>query len=270
MQTKFIKLTDTHYGHNHKTHKRHEAILSKTRELIEKEDVKALIHAGDWISHNQHQLPRTWAMFRKHLGDIPILTVRGNHDFWCYDQFNKGKKGRFAKPYFHNFEEMLIEHHKWADDNNIYLMEKGPVIINHAVIFGFDGWYAFPGRTNDHNYMHRVIQSAPVAQYLGYKAYSDFARILEEVKDEKYSNLTKVLITHMPPFDLRLGDYMLDYMSANSSYMQFIIDNFNICCFGHTHFPVDIIIEGCRFINSGTDFKQNHGYNYSLAKIFEV
>jgi len=269
--TKFIKVTDTHYGHSHNTHKIHEKFLHQIKILIDSEKIDALIHPGDWISHNQHQLSRTWQMFREALGDIPILTVRGNHDFWNYDQFQKGINGKYAKPYFSNIYEMYSAHSEWASEHKITLLEDSPVTIDNCVVFGFDGWYGQRGATNDPSYMHRVVESgAPVDQWLGYKAYKDFQKNLDWANSPEYKDKKKILITHMPPGDLRLGENMRIDMAANPSIMPFIAESFDFCCFGHTHYPVDVEIDSCRFINSGTNYLKNHGYDNPLYKIFET
>lgn len=75
--------TDTHLGHSHNTYKVHTKFLKKLRKDCDENEVDVLIHAGDWISHNQHQLPRAFKMFREAMGGLPILGVEGNHD--CLD-----------------------------------------------------------------------------------------------------------------------------------------------------------------------------------------
>lgn len=269
--TKFIKVTDTHYGHSNNTHKIHEKFLNLMAHEIQKQKIDAVIHSGDWISHNQHQLPRTWKMFRRILNDIPILAVRGNHDLWNYDQFQKGAAGRYAKPYFSNINELYNAHSDWASDCNITLLEVSPVVIKDCVVFGFDGWYGQRGTTNDPDYMHRIVESgAPIDQWLSYRAYKDMQQSIDWANSPEYQDKKKVLVTHMPPGDMRLGSNMRIDMAASPSIMPFITETFDVCCFGHTHFPLDIEIDGCRFINAGTDYEKNHGYNYPLYKIFEV
>ena len=81
---KIAVTTDTHFGFSHNTHKIHEKFLIKLATACKEENVEMLIHNGDWITKNQHELPRTWKMFREALGDLPILTVMGNHD--CLDK----------------------------------------------------------------------------------------------------------------------------------------------------------------------------------------
>jgi predicted phosphodiesterase len=81
---KFAKVTDTHYGFNHKTHKIHMKLLKELAHLCKKGKIEALIHCGDWASSKQNEIQRSWKMFREYLGDLPIYTVMGNHD--CLDK----------------------------------------------------------------------------------------------------------------------------------------------------------------------------------------
>lgn len=270
MTTNFIKVTDTHYGHNHNTHKCHEKLLKAIKEKTKELEITALIHSGDWISVNQHELPRTWAMFRKYLGDLPIFAVRGNHDLWNYEQFYDARKAHYAKHTFITIESMYEQHQKWAEEYNIKLLTPDPLIINDIAIFGFDGWYHKRGYTNDGEYMIRHVESAPTDSWLNREAYNHFMQVLENVEKEEYKDLKKMLITHMPPYSLKIRDDSREDMNANPRMMEGITENFDVFCFGHTHRPVDKIIDGCRFINAGNDYLVNHGYNHSLLKTFEL
>lgn len=123
---KFAMTTDTHYGHSSSTHKIHLKFLKRLKYKMEEEEIKYLIHCGDWASSKQNELQRTWMMFRKELGsNIKILTVLGNHD--CLDK----KTELLTKRGWLNYKDILIsdsvlslnkeEKSEWTNINNIII-----------------------------------------------------------------------------------------------------------------------------------------------------
>jgi len=75
---KILYTSDLHYGFNDKTRD----ILIEFFKKVKDESPDIIILAGDIISHEQRQFPKILKLIRESNPDIPILAVRGNHDFW--------------------------------------------------------------------------------------------------------------------------------------------------------------------------------------------
>ena len=247
---KCLLTSDTHYGHTHKTHKRHEKFF----EQIKKEDFDLLIHAGDWSSSRQDQFRRTMAMFRRELGDdVPILAVRGNHDFW---DFKKGGR-KMQRKYF--LPELMRMHDEWFDEYNITYLGRSMYQQDDVVFVGFDGWYGSSNPpTNDGHFMIRDVEGCPTMTYMANKAHKDLDLLLQR----DYSKFRKsVCVSHFPPFS---GDWKGKGFSANFSFFQPMKDKFDVLCFGHSHRRVDREEDGTKIYNCGSDYDKP---NYI---IFEV
>jgi predicted phosphodiesterase len=287
---KIALVTDTHYGHSNRTHKVHEKFLKKLAKSCVEEKVDVLIHAGDWISVNQHQLPRTFKMFREAMGDIPILGVLGNHDHWDYDYWGvPAKKRRFAKhPAGMSLPRMMAQHKEWAEEYNIQLLENNPYRHDEqgeddVVIYGFNGWYnQTPPNTNDPGQMAKMYETCPAHVYLANKASKDLNWVLSEVELVECENekVKKICVTHFPPYS-KQARYL--GFCANPKYLNFIADKFDVLLVGHSHQQEDFIeevedfndegtwINTLRCINAGTEFDPHSGgYDKPNFKIFEV
>ena len=152
------------------------------------------------------------------------------------------------------------------------MLPNNPYETDDTIIYGFDGWYAQHSGSNDHKFMPKMVESAPIGVWLNKQAHDEFDTILELARFEKKK---KMLLTHMCPHDRRLGENMRADMNANPRWLPFMIDAFDTVCLGHTHWTGDTIVEhgnkSCRFINAGTDYDQySHGYNKPKYFIFEV
>lgn len=267
---KFAVTSDTHAGHSDKTHKRHLKFLKKLRYEMEKQDIKYLLHNGDWTSSKQHQLRRTWSFWREELGpEIKILTVRGNHDLWDYDSYYRPLKQQKhhtdhigGMPYHH----MMNNHIQWAGDSDICLLEDhGPIILDDVVIFGFDGWYnEIPPNTNDITFMPKIYNSVPIHTYLNWKASKELDKCLERSAELKHEQPGKkhILMTHHPSYSKQRG---YESMCANPRWMPYIAEEFDFYLVGHSHQTEDWKyntsdgLHSIRCINAGTDTKRSHG-----------
>lgn len=254
---KFLATTDTHYGHGKNTHIIHTKFLKRVAEEVKRENIRAVIHAGDWVSHKQDQFPRTLKMFRKFLGDTPIATVRGNHSFWEYNKkFYHDQTKEIGMPMW---GELDRKHKEWFKEFNITHLEDEPVVIDDVIIVGFDGWYnlSFPP-TNDKYFIRNNIEGVWFHTWLANRAYKQMEKLL--LTDySKYR--AAICVTHFPPFteDPAYVDFC-----ANPNYLEFLTETFDVLCVGHSHKYCDTVINGCRVINPGSH------YDMPQAKIFEV
>ena len=272
--------TDTHYGHSAKTHKIHIKFLKNLAASIMTTGVKALIHPGDWASTKQNQIWRSWKMFREYLGDLPILTVTGNHDMWD-ETWNMSEKKLIHTKYPRgmSFAEMKREQAKYAAEYNIHLLENNPYYFEkeNIKVYGWNGWYnEIPPLTNDGYWMPKVVESCPIHIYLNHQAAKQADKIIDAATLDNYNDPTIKLIavTHMPPYSTGGG---WDHMNANQRFAEHLSLEFDLLMTGHTHQPEDRIFESeeaggkMRIINAGCKFdNNNHGYDNPNFKIFEV
>lgn len=261
--------TDTHYGFDHRTHKIHEKFLGSLKDVCIEHHVKLLVHSGDWIADNQHQLPRTWKMFRKYLGDLPILSVTGNHDYWDRDYWGSPirKRSYCRHPSGMSLNEMFLQHKEWSLENNIHLLTENPYTTSDFVFFGFNGWYGHSNPpTNDSKYMNPQFESAPTSLYLSNLAYRQLDRILVDVSN--YQDKKKVCVTHFPPYS---KDSKYEIYCANTSFLDPIAENFNLLIVGHSHQSEDWNYNSLRVVNAGTNFDPiSGGYNKPKFVIIDI
>jgi len=251
---KLALTSDTHYGHSKNTHRIHEKFLEALAADIKTNDVKALIHAGDWTSYKQDQFKRTLAMFRKYIpANIPIVAVRGNHDLW-----QGGNRKKFG--YIHHHGQMMQQHEEWFKANNIHHLEAGPMQLGDVIIYGFDGWYrvAEP-TTNDEIYMGwNDVEGCPIMPYLSNRAHKKLDEILAQ---DLSGYRASVLVTHHPSFT---DDPGYEDLCANLKFFDPIVEKFDAYAVGHSHQFINQRFGKCLVLNSGSD------YDKPKHLIFEV
>lgn len=234
--------TDTHYGRDKNTHRVHEKFLTRLNEAMKAEDVKVLIHCGDWSCNKQDQLERTLKMFRKHI-DIPIVAVIGNHDLWQYNRRGDAKKK--------TLQEQRLLHAEWFKLNNIHYLENGPFVIEDVVIAGFDGWYSKANPdTNDADNMKSYTEAVPTMVYLSNYAHKRLDALLQ-LDLTQYRK--RILVTHFPPFTD--NPVYVDF-NANHNYFQPMKEKFDVICVGHSHQTVNRVEDGKLILNAGAGYNE--------------
>ena len=254
-----IALTcDSHYGFSEKTPR----VLDRFLKKLVKEEFDVLVHCGDWISHKQSQFEKVFKLFRKYIHPLkPILSVRGNHDFWNRDDSLRYRG--IPKP---TYESMDLSHKELMEKYGIiYLQDKSPYIDPSGVIFwGFDGWYnTLPPPSNDKYFMPQYAQSCPIDVYLEHRASKSLDAILlsvDQIKKDKPDCKT-VCVTHHAPYTF---DERYRGMCANPKYLDFITEKFDYFFVGHNHQEESWEKYGCYIHNSGSD------YDNPKYKIIEV
>lgn len=238
---KVLKTTDTHAGFNAKTHNIHYKFVKKCAQSIKKNDIKIFFHAGDWISTRQCEFDKTLEMFANSIS-IPIITVRGNHDFWDEDdQFNSlSRMNEFHKQLFQKY--------------NIIHLDGAAYRYEDIIICGFDGWYGVDNPpTKDDMFLNKFDCGTRAMVHLSNKAYKDFDKVLSM----ETSNYRKSLcITHFPMFTE--DDEYIDYC-ANFNYLPHLIDKFDISFVGHSHQKSNPLIisngsKSCPTYNAGSHY----------------
>lgn len=231
--------SDVHYGCTGNVANKIEKMFNK----IKDENVDALILAGDLASHTQHHYKRCIETARNILPDIPILTVRGNHDMW--DGMHRKDKASEKRMLYQIYEY----HEKIYRFNNIHHLDD-PYILGDVTIFGFDGWYHLPDpKTNDKHWMPLMHEGCPTGSYLSAKSFKDFERILYQY-DNKTTEKT-ILISHFPSIVIE-GDR--HEFNASPRFLPEIKERFDVVCYGHSHKFMDQIEDDTRFLNCGSDY----------------
>lgn len=185
----------------------------------------------------------------KELNKPPIITP-GNHDYW-----------------HHNIEDVIE-----------LLRSCGGYVLDDQNNFELNG-YTFVGGTLFSNFRQNTKDSWVVDQYreacsrLGdfYKIYSQDDSVTPEVYttlfNKTLNNINKfrhkdnvIVVSHFPPKPL-CASPLFDAESNISAYFTNDIDlsGFKTWLFGHTHYNIDQVVQGCRLISNAL------GYPHELS-----
>lgn len=235
---RIIVFTDIHRGFSSKTSLVHDKALAS----IDKTGIDAVVICGDWGTTKFDHVKGAFKAFRTAFGTIPILGVKGNHDYWDKE---------------HNLASLEKKIDEAAKRFNIQLLEKNPFIFQDVIIFGFNGWYKY-GDPNEQNikdnnlpevmYRHWGGVSANEMLHLKEKEAVDF--ILNYPKDNK----KVVTVSHFPFVKESITD---ENWCGNEKYGEMLLPLSKYILFGHTHEKFDQVIKGCRVINVGSGYTRN-------------
>lgn len=242
---KLALTSDTHYGIGNANAK-HLRFWNNLASEIEQQDVRALIWAGDIAIDRQRQFLRSMEMARSVLPkELPILLVRGNHDFW--DNIDKKDKEANRR----SFAMLDRMHQEWFEKLDIHHLEKEPFVLDDVIILGWDGWYGNTNPpTNDERFMFRDIEGCPMHTYMSNRAWNNFEKVLEyPVEGFRKS----VAVTHFNPY---AGERHNLESCANPKFYDLIKQKVDVFCCGHNHQHKDRIEDGCRVLNCGSDYGQ--------------
>jgi predicted phosphodiesterase len=256
---KIILTSDLHEGFDHKTTAINTKFIDEMADEIAKDpNIKVMIIAGDLISHKQSQYPRILKMLRAKI-TIPILVVKGNHCNWDTKPNKFDKDGTWVTAKYPSIEKLNKQHADLFEKYNIHHLAKKEFIIDGIVIVGWDGWYheLFPP-TNDEYHMATYTGPIRTSEYLTKEAEKEFERVLYF---DNYQYRKSIVVTHHSPFT---DNPNYNGHRSNPKHLQHIICKYDYFITGHTHQPVDMILDKCRIINCGSH------YNKPKYVIFEV
>lgn len=271
--------SDTHYGFDSQTHSIHEEFWSN----LSKENIDVLFWAGDISSSDLVDFERSLRMARRYLPNAKIILVRGNHDLWQDAFYKTGKNAplgvdpysyyrfrKLSKSYKRplSFEELTLKQEKVMNELGIiHLNGMLHELNDHAVVIGYDGWYNETNLnrlgTNDYKFLPELIQTAPAMIFLREKAEEDLERILSFNLEGKFV----VGMTHVPPFtrdEPEVNFQANPIYNANPEHLRRLTKVCDMLLLGHSHDAKDLIFDGTRIINSGSD------YNHPSYVIFEI
>lgn len=249
---KLLQLSDIHINHSRKTPVKWRKFLLKNVKPL-KFDAFAIV--GDIASNSQKDLKTFFGILRDLFPNEKVFFVLGNHDFWDYNSWVKGKYSQTLRDYFpptreYTYQKML-EYHKelCLKYNLVHLDGTFEELSKDIVLMGFDGWYAYEPNTNDSSCMPFDLRDH---SFMRRKAHDDLNKILD-IKDKYYNdeNVIKVCLTHFPSYT-RNPQYR--HMIANENYLPFICDEFDFLLIGHSHKDEEWSFRGCQIINCGSDY----------------
>jgi predicted phosphodiesterase len=114
--------------------------------------------------------------------------------------------------------------------------------------------------------MCKIYETAPVGVYFSYQAHKELDQILIDV--DQHKDKKKICVTHFPPYS---KDPKYEIYCANTNYLDFITDKFDLLVVGHSHQTEDWLSKSCRVVNAGTKFdSMSGGYNKPNFLIIDI
>lgn len=235
MALKVFKTSDTHRGFSQRTIKIHNSWAKR----FHQEEWDAIVLAGDIASHRKFHFYAALRWWRQQAGDKPILLARGNHDLWDESQNN-----------LVSLRNKL--HHEWFQEFDIHHLESmGPHWIGDTCFVGWDGWYCHRANSNDMAHMNRWVHGDTWG-WMTQNAMFGFDAALTAAQQAKTDGAKVVAVTHFPIIEgVTAGEW-----SGNFSYWNIINKHIDVFMYGHSHRPVNQVIDGVQVINSGSDYER--------------
>lgn len=143
---RILLTSDTHIGGSLTS----PSTLKKMFRSWRDEQFDVVVHAGDYCGgyNGARSINTTCAMMRE-VTDKPIISVMGNHDFWC-------DKRPSLLSFNRNYDKAVASFKK---HNVHFLDEDGPYVHGDVVILGCTGWYSNnKPNTNDLCWMPQYIE----------------------------------------------------------------------------------------------------------------
>lgn len=237
---KILLTSDTHYGITK---------LKAIRKMLEEgktEEPDVLIHAGDYCGgRNGHKtLGATVELMREIFPDIPMVSVIGNHDYWCTGKKFKLPMGGhgWKNPDVMTFEENYKKIIDTFEENRIHFLDVHGVYIHddfpfHKIV-GHSGWYNNPNPpTNDEAYLPRGIEGN-TNNWLFKKAMDELDKNLSHLDKFYDPDIDTVLfVSHFPV--IPGNDYKggFEQFGGNAGIGKIMQEQYNCGYFleGHSH-----------------------------------
>ena len=184
-----------------------------------------------------------------------MLGVRGNHDFWFADDHRH--------PTFKDrtWDALFQRHVDNAALHKVELLSNsGPVVIGDTWFGGFDGWYEIKDAPSNDRYC--MPDFGPDGQDTFVFMQSRAQKQLQAALDQMPADKFKVLLTHFPLIEGKL--YKGVNLNGNPRWFDFLVNQVDVLCWGHTHEAVDYVWRGVRCVNAGS------GYNAFQYYFMEV
>lgn len=231
--------------------------------FIENLDADYLIISGDLISKNQKSFDVLFSTIRNANPYLKVFFVKGNHDYWIYDQFDKDSLSVIIS----RQEEVFKKY------PNVHYLENNMFEDEDMEIYGYDGWYLHsnpPTKDKDLMPMQAGLGELTPFQYLQRKEQQAVQYIFDELEKRKDSKKTKIVVTHFNPFPQGEKAHLYENMCGNDRIFNLIIDEgVDYMIFGHSHHAIEKKVKGCTIINVGADYDQAPTET-SFSKILKI
>lgn len=221
---KIALTTDLHYGYSMNTYITLSNYFKKN--LLQLKESELMVISGDLIASKQESFPQLFKLLRHYYHyDKEILIVRGNHDYWDYEN----------KHNYDAYKYMQDNFRKECDLFEITYLPDSPWYTKNFVFYGFDGYYAqIPPKTNDVRNMPLQAHDEDIHIHLNRKAHNHLQAILRDVDGFKNKHPDKklVCVTH---YNLK-AEPAWEFMSGHRSYLDAITGaGFKYLFWGHNH-----------------------------------
>lgn len=211
--TRIVIFNDTHLGITKI------GALTRCFEKAAREKPDVIVHAGDFCGGRRGfpTLNRTVEVMRKVFKAIPIVTVMGNHDYYCDAESS-------VSDFVKNYDACLGSFNK----HGIHFLDVcGNFRLgNGVVITGASGWYHTRPDSNDWHWIPLYIEGDTHSYILKNQEYiAD-----KNLRDLKPTDTTRIYLSHFPVRDCnswdgsqRMGDiieedYKIDYFLSGHSH----------------------------------------------------
>jgi len=237
---------DLHSGFSSKTYRIHEKFFDE----INNDGIDVLVVAGDIISHKQEQWKTILRLLRESFPGIPILCVRGNHDWWITEQDIRFKGIPHRMDDLDEYQKGLFKKY------SIHYLEGNPYVEGDVAVYGWDGWYQKIPMSNDLSRMVEGYRGAELHNFMSSKAHKNFGKMLDGIDSSKKT----VVVTHHNLIRQFVDEYPDMQMHGNLSHIDFLKDEVNYVIFAHTHRPLDLMLGKCHVINPGGEYDKPKHY----------
>lgn len=231
---KILLLSDMHFGISQRTH----GIWERYWDLhLASEDWDAVILAGDIGTSRLDHWETAIRFVSSRAKGKPVYHVRGNHDLW-----DKGTR---------NLHHLFKQQQDVAKDTGVHLLQDdGPAVQDGVLLCGWDGWYANPPQRHTNDFMwisSNMVDGWGTDAWLNRRAADGVDACIDQVFLHKGP---KIVVTHMPCLP-GFGD---PKFNASPHYGEALLGIADFLVWGHSHRQTDIVIQGTRILNCGSDY----------------
>ena len=204
------------------------------------EDSDVVILAGDIHQKNKGVL---WA---QKAFSVPVVYVSGNHEF-----------------YRGHLDRTLEAMRSSAEGSNVHVLENESIVIEGVRFLGATTWTDFSA--NGSVYQAAEEAKRAMNDFRLIRAGSNYRRInvgdlisrnhqtyawLTEKLAEDFAGKTVVVSHHCPLLGYAGAESSSPLLPAYSNEWPALVSLADAWIFGHTHSPVDTVIDGCRLISN--------------------
>jgi predicted phosphodiesterase len=244
MPIRIALISDTHYGAIPDVT---DKVLDTFYEELREETPQVILHAGDWNQINEEQFEAGVRQLRKAFPLTPIVGTRGNHCYWSSFKYLSGSIN-FCKKVFKKYN-ILSEGIFWG-----------------VFITSYNSWYGCDDPPSKDGFRMPPLDPRlqtnmagiwgyPANIYLRRQSMKGCKRVIKSIG--LHPVRANVILTHFSPFPYRGGKPAYDGMRGCAEEHQMLLNaKPDVICYGHSHQYDNLIIDGVKILNCGSDYTQ--------------